>query len=238
MLHLKKLSNFTEPAQRQKTVLCFCKYPDPGSAKLRLASCIGEELAVAIYRTLLEHTVHTISKGNHSGILYCYPDTGHEFFRYCSSRYHVPLYSQQGDDLGGRMFHAIASHLNESRYVVLVGSDCPELGPAYIRRAFQLLAAGNDIVLAPTLDGGYALIGARKIARSIFDGISWSSGQVLQQTRDKILGLGWRHACLPEVRDIDTVSDYCYFLQNKFYKHLFSAVCSTGKCIAFQRLPP
>ena len=227
-MHLKKLSSFTnKPPLQQKTVLCFCKYPDPGLAKLRLASRIGEERATAVYKALLEHTVQTISKGNHAGGLYCYPDTEHEFFRYCSSRYHVSLHNQQGDDLGARMFHAISSHLNGSRYVVLVGSDCPELGPSYIRHAFRLLEAGNDIVLAPTLDGGYALIGAGKITRSIFEGISWSSGQVLRQTLGRILELGWSHACLPEVRDMDTLSDYRYFLQNESYSHLFSAVCNT-----------
>ena len=126
------------------------------------------------------------------------------------------------------MFHAITSHLNGSRHVVLVGSDCPELGPSYIRHAFRLLEAGNDIVLAPTLDGGYALIGARKITRSMFDGISWSSEQVLRQTQERILELGWSHACLPEVRDMDTLSDYRYFLQNESYSHLFSAACSTA----------
>ena len=197
-------------------------------AKQRLASCIGEERATAVYRALLEHTVQTISKGDHAGILYCYPDTEHEFFRYCSSRYHVCLHSQQGDDLGARMFHAISSHLNGSRHVVLVGSDCPELEPSYIRHAFRLLEKGNDIVLAPTLDGGYALLGAGKITRSMFDGISWSTGQVLQQTLGRILELGWSHACLPEVRDMDTLSDYRYFLQSESYSHLFSADGNTA----------
>ena len=207
-----------------KTVLCFCKYPDPGMVKTRLANDLGEELAAAVYRVMLEHTVQTISHGDHEPALHCFPDTHHAFFEYCHSKYRVPLYKQQGNDLGERMFHAIRSHLKDGQAVVLVGSDCPELGLEHINEAFRRLEAGNDLVLGPTRDGGYALIGATRIDRLVFEGIPWSTGRVLSETLSNINKLRWKSSCLPEVRDVDTLEDYQYFLDHEDHQQLFEAV--------------
>ena len=78
-----------------------------------------------------------------------------------------------------------------------------------------------DIVLGPTLDGGYALIGAKRIHASLFNGISWGSNRVLQETVEKINSLEWKLACLPLIQDLDTLTDYKYFSQHKKFKHLF-----------------
>ncbi len=207
-----------------KAVLCFCKYPEPGKTKSRLASSLGEELAAMISKVLLEHTVQVICASRFKRALYCYPDIQHDFFKYCCSRYHISLYNQEGHDLGTRMYNSIHFHLSDNRYVVLVGSDCPELEPAYIDKAFCMLEEGNDIVLGPTHDGGYALIGAKNINRSIFDNIAWGTCEVLHQTQRNIRSLHWKSSCLPQVCDIDTLSDYRYFLEHERYKHLFSSI--------------
>ena len=198
--------------------------------KSRLASSVGDELAAVIYKIMLEHIVQVVCTGRNERALYCYPDIQHAFFEYCCSRYNIPLHNQEGCNLGTRMFNSITAHLNDTRHVALVGSDCPELEPAYIDKAFNLLEAGNDIVLGPTHDGGYALIGAKKIDRTVFDNISWGTGKVLQQTQENIQNLCWKSACLPSLRDVDTFSDYCYFLEHKRYKHLFSSInnCSAS----------
>ena len=207
----------------EKTVLCFCKYPDPGMVKSRLAKDLGRESAAAVYKVLLEHTVQTISAGDHAFALHCFPDTHHAFFEHCSNKYHVPLSRQQGSNLGERMLHAIHSQLKDSHAVVLIGSDCPELGLDHINEAFRLLKAGNDIVLGPARDGGYALIGVTRIDSKVFKDISWSTDQVLQQTLSNIKMLQWESSCLPEVRDVDTLEDYQYFLDREDYHHLFGA---------------
>ncbi len=208
----------------KKTVVCFCKYPDPGMVKSRLARDLGEERAVAVYKVMLEHTVRTISPGDYKLVLCCFPHTYHTFFEYCSNKYHVPLCKQEGDDLGERMFHAICSYLKDRHPVVLIGSDCPELGLGHINEAFRLLEAGNDIVLVPSRDSGYALIGANQIDRLVFEGISWGSDRVLQQTLRRIKELRWKSHCLSEVRDVDTLEDYQYFLDHKDYRQLFKAI--------------
>ena len=210
--------------RHKKTVLCFCKYPDPGVVKSRLAKDLGEKFAAAVYKVMLEHTVQTFSHGDHVLALHCFPDTHHAFFEYCSNKYHVPLYRQEGDDLGERMLHAIRSHLKDDHAVVLIGSDCPELGLDHINEAFHLLDAGNDVVLVPTRDGGYALIGATRIDSLVFEGVPWSTACVLDKTLININTLRWKSSCLSEVRDVDTLEDYRYFLNNEDHQQLFETV--------------
>lgn len=192
--------------------------------KSRLAKELGREFAAAVYKVMLEHTVQTISLGNHELALHCFPDTQHTFFEYCSNKYHVPLYEQKGDDLGERMLHAIRSHLKHSHAVVLVGSDCPELGLDHINEAFHLLNTGSEIVLGPTRDGGYALIGVTRIDSLVFEGIPWSTGRVLSSTLNNIKALRWKSSCLPEVRDVDTFEDYQYYLNHDDHQQLFEIV--------------
>ena len=203
------------------TVICFCKYPDPGMVKSRLSTNLGEECAAQIYKTILENLLQNICMRKFEVALYCYPDINHYFFKYCKDRYNVSLYSQEGNDLGMRMLNAMNIHLNSKKPIILIGSDCLELDSDYINNSLLALEAGNDIVLGPTLDGGYALIGANRIDASIFCNITWSTSSVLQQTKEKIKSLGWTVACMPCIRDIDTLSDYQYFSQHNIFKHLF-----------------
>ena len=192
--------------------------------KSRLAKTLGKKHAAAVYKVMAEHTVQTMSMGDHALALYCFPDTCHAFFEHCSSKYNVPLYRQEGNHLGDRMFNAMETHLKGGHPVVLIGSDCPELGIDYVNEAFHMLAAGNDIVLGTARDGGYALIGAKRIDQSIFEGIPWSTDRVLEQTLSRIKALQWKSSCLPEVRDMDTFSDYRYYLDHKDHQQLFKAV--------------
>lgn len=204
-----------------KSVICFCKYPEPGMVKSRLSASLGEEYAAQIYKTILENILQNICMRKYEVDLYCYPDINHYFFEYCKDKYNASLYNQEGNDLGMRMFNAMNIHLNSNKPTILIGSDCLELDSDYIKNAFLALDAENDIVLGPTLDGGYALIGANRIDASIFCDITWSTSSVLQQTIAKVKSLGWTIACIPRIRDIDTLSDYQYFSQHKNYKHLF-----------------
>ncbi|MEJ2115330.1 MAG: glycosyltransferase, partial [Gammaproteobacteria bacterium] len=124
-------------------------------------------------------------------------------------------------DLGIKMHQAIKEHLDNNTNVVLIGSDCLEIDATYIQQAFEKLNLDNDVVLGPTKDGGYALIGVNKLNISIFQGINWSSNQVLQQTKDKASKLNWNVSCLPIIRDLDLLDDYEYFSNHEKYCHLF-----------------
>lgn len=90
---------------------------------------------------------------------------------------------------------------------LLVGTDCPTITASDLRLAWQALVTA-DCVLQPSTDGGYVLIGARRLERRALAGVSWSSGRELAQTRMRFRRLGLRWSELPASSDIDTPSDF------------------------------
>ena len=90
--------------------------------------------------------------------------------------------------------------------MILIGSDCPALTAADVRRAARLLR-GCDAVIAPAEDGGYPLIGLARSSPAVFAGVAWSTASVLEQTRERLAGLGWRWRELRTVWDVDRPED-------------------------------
>ncbi len=192
--------------------------------KSRLSADLGAECAANIYKKVLEKVIQNICIciREFEVFLYCCPDINYSLFNYYKENYNLSLHNQIGNDLGTRMYNAMSYHLSiTDAHVVLIGSDCLEINSDYINNTFGALESGNDLVLGPTLDGGYALIGANKIDVSIFSDISWGTSSVLRQTKRKINTLEWKFTCMPSIRDIDTLADYQYFSRHKKFKHLF-----------------
>jgi glycosyltransferase A (GT-A) superfamily protein (DUF2064 family) len=104
------------------------------------------------------------------------------------------------------MYTAIASGLDAHGSVILVGSDCPAMDPAYLRRAASALEE-VPLVFGPAADGGYVLIGARQIEQSLFRDIPWGSGDVYARTRVAAQQAGLSWAELPCLTDIDRPED-------------------------------
>jgi len=206
---------------KDKVLLCFCKHPVPGLVKSRLAKDLGEEQAAEVYKLMLEETVKNICSTSMEVFLYCYPDINHPILHAYQNKFNLALKPQLGEDLGMKMHHAIKNHLNNKTNVVLIGTDCLEIDTDYIDEAFEKLNTGFDIVLGPAIDGGYALIGASKIDKTIFQNISWSSDMVLKQTEEQIRSLGWKYYLLKPVRDLDHLEDYEYFSTHTKYRGLF-----------------
>jgi len=89
---------------------------------------------------------------------------------------------------------------------VLIGTDCPQLGPADLAAAAAALAA-NDVVIQPATDGGYVLIGLARPQPALFESIDWGGPQVLRQTQARIATIGLRCALRPTLDDLDTPAD-------------------------------
>ncbi len=210
----------------QNTVICFCKHPEPGMVKSRLAADLGEKQAADIYERLLNKTLSNITQNIQETkfrlFLYCYPDTKHPALSIIEANYTLTLKQQSDGHLGDKMYQAINNHLSSNSNVVLIGTDCIEIDSSYITNAFKALETGNKIVLGPTCDGGYALIGASEINQSIFDSIDWSTSKVLEQTIMKLQNLEWNFSCLSKVRDLDRLEDYQYYSNHHKYSHIFN----------------
>jgi glycosyltransferase A (GT-A) superfamily protein (DUF2064 family) len=105
------------------------------------------------------------------------------------------------------MHHALRGALRRHHTALLIGSDCPALQPDDLRRAARLLRGGVDVVLAPAEDGGYALIGARRIAPGVFAGVRWGSTEVLARTVANLARARLEFRLLRTVWDVDRPED-------------------------------
>jgi rSAM/selenodomain-associated transferase 1 len=114
-----------------------------------------------------------------------------------------PLVPQADGDLGARLSSAFAHLLDApGARAVIIGSDSPDLPVAHIKRAFQRLKH-RDVVLGPAADGGYYLVGLRRPAPALFEGISWGTPAVLAETADAIARAGLSLSLLPLWYDVD-----------------------------------
>jgi len=194
--------------RNHKQLILFVKSPTLGLCKTRLIPLLGEQGATDFYKHLLSHCVHIASQLNDIDVaLYVYPDTQHEFIQQLKNTYDMPLYTQQGDDLGERMHHAMHHSLTQYSQCVLIGSDCPAITTDYIQQAFNALNS-HSICLGPATDGGYVLIGATEIYSELFAHTEWSTSTVLQQCLTNIDKLNVSHHLLTTLWDIDTPNDF------------------------------
>jgi glycosyltransferase A (GT-A) superfamily protein (DUF2064 family) len=91
--------------------------------------------------------------------------------------------------------------------LLIVGTDCPVLTPAHLQQAADALQT-HDAVLIPAEDGGYVLIGLRRPLPTVFEDITWSTPQVLMQTRERLLAAGASWQELPTLWDVDEPVDW------------------------------
>src|SRR5439155_15870223 len=98
--------------------------------------------------------------------------------------------------------------VTELRSALAIESDTPSLPLGFLRQALDLVVTPEiDVVLGPTEDGGYYLIGLRTVHRDLFEAMAWSTSQVLPETLRRAAAKGLRVACLPTWYDIDTPDD-------------------------------
>jgi hypothetical protein len=105
------------------------------------------------------------------------------------------------------MRRALERALRRHRSAILVGTDCPALGAADLRRAARSLRGACEAVLAPAEDGGYVLIALRKSRASLFSGIAWGHPSVYADTAARLRASGLRWRALRTLWDVDRPSD-------------------------------
>lgn len=197
--------------KKEAVLLVFTKTPVPGRVKTRLLAVTSPEQAAAIAVELLRRTLDTARRSSVRDIeLWCTPTTRHSTLVELGEDFSMALQTQTGADLGERMFSAMEQSLDKYRHVMLAGSDCIDLAVADLDLAREKLAEGYDVVLGPSLDGGYHLIGLSRLYRELFTGIEWGADRVLQDTRERVAQLDLTLYELPERRDLDRPEDLKY----------------------------
>lgn len=194
-------------------LLIFCKAPVAGLVKTRLQPVLTPEQAVDVHRQLTRYTLGRAFEAPLCDVqLYCAPDARHGFFAQCINDYPLTLKTQQGDDLGARMHHALTGALAQYQHAILMGCDCPSLTWDDCRQALTALQQGLDLVVAPAEDGGYVLIGLNAPQPTLFENMHWGHGQVMAITRQRAANAA---LCVHELAlqwDVDTVADWERFL--------------------------
>ncbi len=200
-------------------VIVFAKAPQPGAVKTRLIPLLGVERAAALHAKLVERTLDTLRAAPLKRVeLHCAPDTADPFFRFCEGHYGVTLLAQVTGDLGMRMLCAFEKALKAHACVLLVGTDCPALTARHLRQAEKALRDGADAVFVPCEDGGYALIGLRRVDGKLFDGIAWGGDSVMAETRTRLQQLGWNWREFETLWDVDRPEDYQRLLASRLLR--------------------
>ena len=193
------------------TVIVMAKAPVPGFAKTRLIPALGAEGAAALAARLLDAALaQALGAALGPVELCCAPDTRHPAFQRHAGVPGLELSGQGEGDLGARMARAFERCLAHATPVLMIGTDAPALDAAMLRRAAAALSdadADADAVFVPALDGGYALIGLRRPAPTLFDAMAWSTSTVMARSRERLAAAGLRHTELPPVADIDEPAD-------------------------------
>jgi len=189
-------------------VVVFARAPQRGRSKTRMVPVLGEGGAARLSARLTRRTLATVRAARVGPIeLHGAPNARHAFFLQHTRGSGIRLQNQRGNDLGARMALALSAALRRARSVILVGTDCPALQPADLRRAARALAGGCDVVLAPAEDGGYPLIGVRRVSPRIFENMTWGGAQVFAETGARLDALGWRWRRLRRLWDVDRPQD-------------------------------
>jgi hypothetical protein len=186
-------------------LIVFLKHPTPGRVKTRLARGLGKADAACVYRAMAEELMRRTRSRAYERLAFHAPDATREAMDAWlpGEDWHV----QAGEDLGARIQNAFeTAFATGAERVAIVGSDLPWLGEHEIRAAFGALAAA-DVVIGPSRDGGYYLLGLERPEPRLFTGIAWSSDSVLRVTLERARELGLSVHTLEPRTDVDTPED-------------------------------
>lgn len=185
----------------------FAKHWQPGKVKTRIAADVGNDHAAELYRMFLLRTLRNLQSFEGKRVLAYSPVDRITAFEGLVQRGDWQLEAQADGDLGTRMSaYFRRAFESEAEKVALIGSDSPNLPPDRIHAAFRALDS-SDLVLGPSDDGGYYLIGMRRFLPEVFESIEWSTGKVYSQTICAAQQCGIRCESLASWYDIDDIDD-------------------------------
>eukprot|EP00803_Ostreobium_quekettii_P010204 evm.model.scf_854.1 EVM.evm.TU.scf_854.1 scf_854:4314-7481(-) len=195
-------------------LLIFVRLPVPGKVKTRLAGGVGAQDACTFYKCCAEHALKQAASCRGVDVrVYCSEASEQEDVKRWVSGLGLgfSVHSQVSDsNLGARMLSALKDALDDgASKVAIIGTDVPDMNADVIAHAFCLLDS-YDLVLGPSFDGGYYLLGLTRIEPSLFQGIQWSTSTVHEETLSNAVRLGLRTAprnAMPTWEDIDTMQD-------------------------------
>jgi hypothetical protein len=190
-------------------VVVMAKQPIAGHVKTRLSPPLTLEQAARLSHGFLLDTLQQVRRlrGVARFLAFAPPEAEAAFARLAQPDF--TLVAQAGADLGERLAGLVERVTAEAvSSVAIMGTDAPTLPDAYLVEAIRVLDQRRaDVVIGPTEDGGYYIIGLRRPAPALFHGIPWSTSDVFRETVAKVRTAALRLHVLPTWFDVDTEPD-------------------------------
>lgn len=203
--------------EAKELLVVMAKEPVPGQVKTRLYPQLSHREISDLYRSLLQDKLIEMGtiKGIEKAIAYT-PEYAKKAFTYLVLK-NFGLFAQYGNDLGERLSNIFKEKLTEGYEAIsIIDSDTPDLPKSIVIESFRLLLSDSaDVVFGPCDDGGYYLVGMKKLYPELFTGIPWSTENVLSISLEKAEKMGIKVALLAQRNDIDTFQDLLAFF-NKY----------------------
>lgn len=204
----------------EEALIVFFKTPEIGKVKTRLASSLGDELALNIYKEMLISVIQTSlswAEASPGRLVLPFgfgsPVSWHQYGIKTGHR-------QVGADLGFKMQHAMQFGLRVANKVSIIGTDNPDLSVNDIELAFSKLDE-KDVVFGPCEDGGYYLMGANKMLPTLLWDLPWSTEETLKLLCRRCEGHKLSLGFLDTKTDIDTLED---LETHQFATHIWKTV--------------
>ncbi len=196
----------------KEALVLMAKAPREGEVKTRLLGALSPEEANLLYIALLSDTFAVmeavLDEREELTIALCYTPEGEEEAFEAVEREGSLMIPQRGEDLGDRLINCFADLFSMGfQSVIVIGGDSPTLPYEYVLDAFDCFETDDDVVIGPTEDGGYYLVGMRKLHNRIFEDIPWGGANALEATIERAKEAELDLTLLPEWRDVDTPED-------------------------------
>lgn len=190
---------------KKNALIIFQKNAVLGKVKTRISIDVGDEVAMDIYQQLVRHT-HDVCESVPVQKFLFYSDFIPNDSSTFSKDYKFEV--QSGNDLGSRMENAFQRVFAKGfEKIIILGTDCGELENRIVMKAFELLDT-HEVVIGPARDGGYYLLGMKKMFADLFQEIPWSSEKVLFLTMEKLEKQAISYELLEILSDVDRIEDW------------------------------
>lgn len=204
---------------RNPAIILTTRIPINASCKTRLSPLLGPDERCLLQQAMIEDELEAIRQTGLPCLAFITPMEAAGHMKTLMGP-EATLFPQTGGGLGQIMLNAFRSAF-EAGYkpCILVGSDIPQLEAGDFLEAIEALQE-SDVVLGPTEDGGYCLIGMNEPCPEAFDVQSYSTGSVLDETIRSLENTGKKVSLVKEHEDIDTPDDLRMLLKNEDSSHL------------------
>jgi len=192
----------------KRAIIIMAKAPFAGTVKTRLQPFLAAAQCAELAACFLRDTINKAKSLENQSLIIAYSPAGEINYFNQFAHPKTSFVEQKGDNLGAKMFSAFEfAFAQNAGAAVMIGTDSPTFPADFIEQAFEFLETNSDAVLGKTEDGGFYLIGLRRMNARIFDGVEWSSTKTFAQARENIMKLDWHLREVPAWYDVDEPKD-------------------------------